>query len=598
MEKVYNYYKTTIEENSRLVSKLKKRIYMTGTIRLVIAVSFIVSVFTISLSGIANYIIITALFAIPFVVLLFITAQLTSRKEYAEELITLCEKELKGLDYDFSGFDGASGKINSAHSFSLDLDLFGNQSVFQSLNRCVTYGGREKLADWMQNPLTFKQDIELRQKAINELSELTTLRQHFIVLGSLKQGKKEDVNILNRLMDSGSKMIEAYWKIISYIVPAIWIGLTVGAYLEYINLGILSFAFIISAIIANAKVKRVNKWHQKTGSIVKILETYVQLIKIIEEQPFKAEILNDIKKQFVTGNLKAYESIRKISSILSRLDQRSNMLVAIINLFTLREIRITIELEEWVETNKDSIEIWLDALAGFDALCSLGGFAFNHPDYCYPQIEDTYFRFTGKGIGHPLMPRQQCVRNDISIDSEGRFMVVTGANMAGKSTYLRTVGVNYLLACVGAPVWAEELTVSPASLVTSLRTSDSLTANESYFFAELKRLKMIIDRLQNGEKLFIILDEILKGTNSTDKQKGSLALIRQFISYRTCGIIATHDLVLGSLQKEFPENIGNFRFEADISDNELIFTYKLREGIAENMNACFLMMKMGITGVI
>ena len=598
MEKVYNYYKTTIEENSRLVSKLKKRIYMIGTIRLIIAVSLIVSVFTINLSGIANYIIITALFAIPFVVLLFITAQLTSRKEYAEELVVLCEKELKGLDYDFSGFDGASGKINSAHSFSLDLDLFGNQSVFQSLNRSVTFGGCEKLAEWMQNPLTLKKDIELRQKAINELSELTALRQHFIVSGSLKRGKKEDVNILNRLMDSGSRRIEAYWKIISYIVPAIWIVLTVGAYLEYINPGILSFAFIISTIVANAKVKRVNKWHQKTGSIVKILETYVQLIKIIEEQPFKAEILNDIKKRFVTGNLKAYESIRKISSILSRLDQRSNMLVAIINLFTLREIRITIELEEWVETNKDSIEIWLDALAGFDALCSLGGFAYNHPDYCYPQIEDTYFRFTGKGIGHPLMPRQQCVRNDISIDSEGRFMVVTGANMAGKSTYLRTVGVNYLLACVGAPVWAEELTVSPASLVTSLRTSDSLAANESYFFAELKRLKMIIDRLQNGEKLFIILDEILKGTNSTDKQKGSLALIRQFISYKTCGIIATHDLVLGSLQKEFPENIGNFRFEADISDNELVFTYKLREGIAENMNACFLMMKMGITGVI
>ena len=598
MEKVYNYYKTTIEENLCLISKLKKRIYITGTIRLIIALSFIASIFIMKSADITDYVIIAVIFIIPFLLMLLIASRLTLRKEYAEEMISLCDRELKGLECDFSGFDGAHSKINAAHSFSLDLDLFGNQSIFQSLNRTITFGGCEKLAEWIQNPLTLKTDIEPRQKAIDELSELTILRQHFIVSGKLKQGKKEDVNVLNNLMDSGLKKIETYWKIVSYIVPVTWIVLITGSCLEYINSGILSLAFIISAIVANAKVKRVNKWHQKTGSIVKILETYVPLIKTIEEQPFRAEILHNIKTRFVIGNIKAYESIKKLSTILNRLDQRSNMLVVIINIFTSREIRITIELENWIETNKDSNEIWLDALAEFDALCSLGGFAFNHPDYCYPQIEDIYFHFTAKGLGHPLMPRQQCVKNDISIDNEGRFMVVTGANMAGKSTYLRTVGVNYLLACIGAPVWAEELTVSPASLVTSLRTSDSLTANESYFFSELKRLKMIIDRLQNGEKLFIILDEILKGTNSTDKQKGSLALIRQFIGYKTCGIIATHDLVLGSLQNEFPENISNFRFEADISNNELIFIYKLREGIAENMNACFLMMKMGITGII
>ena len=166
--------------------------------------------------------------------------------------------------------------------------------------------------------------------------------------------------------------------------------------------------------------------------------------------------------------------------------------------------------------------------------------------------------------------------------------------MAGKSTYLRTIGVNYLLACVGAPVCAEQLTVSPAHLITSLRTSDSLASNESYFFAELKRLKRIIDHLQRGEQLFIILDEILKGTNSIDKQKGSLALVEQLISLHSCGIIATHDLVLGSLAETFPQQIRNYCFEADINNNELSFSYQMREGIAQNMNACFLMKKMGI----
>lgn len=184
------------------------------------------------------------------------------------------------------------------------------------------------------------------------------------------------------------------------------------------------------------------------------------------------------------------------------------------------------------------LPLWFDALARFDALNSLGGFAFNHPEYIYPEIADTYFQMEGKALGHPLLNRDVCVKNDIDIRKSPWFLIITGANMAGKSTYLRTIGVNYLLACVGAPVCAASLTVYPAHMVTSLRTSDSLASNESYFFAELKRLKMIIDRLQNGEKLFIILDEILKGTNSIDKQKGSLALMKQLVAYKACGIIA------------------------------------------------------------
>lgn len=192
------------------------------------------------------------------------------------------------------------------------------------------------------------------------------------------------------------------------------------------------------------------------------------------------------------------------------------------------------------------------------------------------------------------MRESQCVKNDACIPARPYFLIVTGANMAGKSTYLRTIGVNYLLACVGAPVCCEELRIYPAQLITSLRTSDSLSDNESYFFAELKRLKRIIDLLEQGEELFIILDEILKGTNSADKQKGSFNLIKQFVKLKANGIIATHDLLLGELVHHFPDEIRNYCFEADIADNELTFSYRIREGIAQNMNACFLMKKMGI----
>jgi len=326
-----------------------------------------------------------------------------------------------------------------------------------------------------------------------------------------------------------------------------------------------------------------------------IFSIYAKLFKSIEDDSFKSVELKEISSLLLKNKVTASQAIKKLSGYIRILDQRGNMGGAILNLFTIRENRSAWQIERWMETYGQEVENWFDALARFDALCSLAGFAFNHPDYTYPALADSYFRMSGKALGHPLLPRDMCVRNDISIEKSPSFMIVTGANMAGKSTFLRTIGINFLLARVGAPVCAEQLTIYPAHLVTSLRTSDSLVSNESYFFAELKRLKMIIDRLQQGEELFIILDEILKGTNSVDKQKGSLALIKQLVSYKTCGIIATHDLILGTLQEEYPEYVKNYHFEADITHDELTFSYQLREGIAQNMNACFLMQKMGIT---
>jgi len=307
---------------------------------------------------------------------------------------------------------------------------------------------------------------------------------------------------------------------------------------------------------------------------------------------------------------------------MNELDQRNNMFMyVILNGLFFWELRQIMRIEAWKEQYAGELPQWLDALGQMDALNSLATFAYNHPAYAYPTLLDkadmaaakagissdarkagaantgsnARFILRAKALGHPLMHRDRCVRNDIDMEKRPFSSFITGANMAGKSTYLRTIGVNYLLACTGMPVCAEEMEVYPARLITSLRTSDSLTDNESYFFAELKRLKLIIDKLQAGEELFIILDEILKGTNSMDKQKGSFALIKQFMALEADGIIvATHDLLLGTLIDLFPENIRNFRFEADITDNELTFSYRLRPGVAQNMNACFLMKKMGI----
>lgn len=596
MEKVYGYYRGIVEAYSLRVHNLTKKIHLFGTIRLLLVAGAMVAVWFLKDT---NWQILTGtlfLFIIPFVALMMYHNFLAKRKVYAEELITAARNELKGLDYDFSAYDGAPDKISGEHSFSLDLDLFGERSFFQSLNRTVTHPGRERLVQWFQHPLSDKAEILRRQEAVQELAILTQLRQHFYVTGQLQSGEKNDTALLAYLTTPSSAFIRnKLWPVLIWLVPMLWVVILLMSLLELISPVIIAIYFPVSFLIAYCKIKNINEIHHKVNKMEHIFSIYSRLFKSIEDDSFKSAELKEISSQLIKNQTTASQAIQKLSGYIRILDQRGNMGGAILNLFTIRENRSAWQIEKWMQVYGTEVNRWFDALARFDALCSLGGFAFNHPDYVYPAIADTYFRMAGKALGHPLLPRDLCVRNDIAIEKSPSFMIVTGANMAGKSTFLRTVGINFLLARVGAPVCAEELTVYPAHLVTSLRTSDSLVSNESYFFAELKRLKMIIDRLQQGEELFIILDEILKGTNSIDKQKGSLALIKQLVSYQTCGIIATHDLILGTLQEEFPDYVKNYRFEADITNEELTFSYLLREGIARNMNACFLMQKMGIT---
>ena len=596
MEKVYQYYRDTIAAYTRRSDNLKKKIHLIGTIRLLLVAGLIAAIWFLKTESWMMLTGAVILFLIPFVGLMVYHTFLSSKKSYADVLISLCNNELKGLDYDFSAFDGASEKSSGEHSFSLDLDLFGNRSIFQSINRTVTSMGKERLADWFTNPLTDKEEILKRQEAIRELSEMTQLRQHFYVTGMLHPGEKGDIRTLISLTDNKPLFINSLlWKSLTWIIPAIWAVLFVGASTGTVTFAMLGIFFAIAFLIANIRAKQINTLHNSVNKMEKILYTYSSLIKSIEGDIFKSSELATISGRFNGPDGTASRSLKKLSRCIGALDQRISFMGIILNIFILRDTRTAIRLERWIQTHAVDIPLWFDALEKFDAYSSLGGFAFNHPGYIYPEIADTYFKMSGKALGHPLLRRDVCVRNDISIEKSPWFLIITGANMAGKSTYLRTVGVNYVLACIGAPVYAEALTVYPAKMVTSLRTSDSLVSNESYFFAELKRLKMIIDRLQQGEQLFIILDEILKGTNSIDKQKGSIALMKQLVSFQACGIIATHDLVLGELEKEFPDQIKNYRFEADIKNEELTFSYQLREGIAQNMNACFLMKKMGIT---
>lgn len=597
MEEIYTYYKKNIPAYAFQCEQLRKKIHAMGTIRLIIVIAMIFTIWICRNENWELWLAIVVAYIIPFAALMLYHSRLSQQRAYCEAMITLNENELKGLDLDFSAFDGAPEKSTADHSFNLDLDLFGDRSIFQSINRTVTKQGKELLADWFLFPLDNKQEILKRQEAVKELAALSELRQHFYVMGSRKTGNKKDSFYLSSLTGEETYFRKSiFWKVMIWFIPVLWLILLAGFALDLVNGGILGLYLGICFVTANITGTKINRLYQTVNKMEKIFTIYSDLMKSIEETPLHAEELSHIAQQLKgRGGLTASKAIKQLSGYIGGLDQRYSAAGIILNILYLRDTRHAFHLERWKEEHRDDVVRWIDALAHFDAYCSLGGFAFNHPDYIYPEIADTYFKMEGKDLGHPLLHRDVCVRNDINIRKKPSFLVITGANMAGKSTYLRTIGVNYVLACIGAPVFAEALTIYPAHLVTSLRTSDSLVSNESYFFAELKRLKMIIDRLKSGEELFIILDEILKGTNSIDKQKGSLALMKQLVHFDTCGIIATHDLVLGTLEEEYPNEIKNYRFEADIKNDELSFSYKLREGIAQNMNAYFLMKKMGIT---
>ena len=533
---------------------------------------------------------------IPFLLLVKVHNRLFHQKDWYETSIRHYKAELASLENDHSAFDGGKEWIDASHPFSLDLDVFGERSLFQFLNRTCTPFGKETLSRWLRQLLDKKEEIETRQQAIQELSRYNDFRETFRITGCLYKNNEMGMKELQEWTASSPVFLHKksnQW--ICWAVPCINIILFILGMLDILPMKWFGLAFFSFVIFSNKICRQAASLQDHFDKKLEKLSTYAKLIQLADNQTMECSQLVLLKQHFQCNEKIATEALQQLAKELDRLALRNNQILYILlegSMFW--QLRQMLRIERWKEEYGVHLLQWLEALGKLDALCALGTFAFNHPEYTYPTLADEPFVFRAKEMGHPLMPRQQCVVNDAEIPQRPYFLIITGANMAGKSTYLRTIGCNYILSCIGAPVCCSSLEIYPAHLMTSLRTSDSLANNESYFFAELKRLQQILERLKSGEEMFIILDEILKGTNSMDKQKGSFSLVKQLLRLRANGIIATHDLLLGELKQHFPNEISNYCFEADIQNDELTFSYKLREGVAQNMNACFLMGKMGI----
>ena len=590
-----NHYTERLSLTAGQLQQVKKQIFRISMLRLALFIAGIAGLYFF-FNQTTLLIICICLTFLPLFILVKIHNRFFIRKEWLETQARIIQEELQALSGDYSSFEDGKEYVNPEHPYSFDLDIFGRRSLFQSINRTCTFFGKVRLAEWLQNHLHEKTSIEKRQEMIREISEHTLFREQFRVAGLVHHGQSSDAEKIQAWSQSPAQYLHAGWvKAFIWGVPVINSLLLITSLAGWTSFSWLGLSFSIFLVLSFGIIKRATYIQETYGKQLKSLNGYARLIALAKAENWKSAGMQELMERFNLNGQSPIQALQQLSKELDRLDLRNNQFLYVLLegsiFFQLQEI---VRIERWKARYGQHISKWLETVGELDALCSLGTFAYNHPQYTYPELTEKPFCFLATQMGHPLMPASQCVKNDATIPSRPFFLIITGANMAGKSTYLRTIGVNYLLACIGAPVCCERLKLYPNQLITSLRTSDSLSDNESYFFAELKRLKRIIDLLNQGQQLFIILDEILKGTNSMDKQKGSFDLIRQFMQLKANGIIATHDLLLGSLIKQFPEEIRNYCFEADIKENELTFSYKLREGVAQNMNACFLMKKMGI----
>jgi len=532
-----------------------------------------------------------------FIALVIRHARLHKMKQWYGALVQINETELELLAGKTSAIPNGQEFIRQDHPFTSDLDIFGNRSLFQLVDRSAIINGREKLAHGFLHLLKDTIELERRQKAIDELKNKPVWRQHFQAHGKLTHDEINTIDsFLNWVKDTSVSFNKPLYKLVLVVNPLLAFSIIFLISMGYAGFGLFMLFLLIPFAIVGSKFNTINKLHHQLGKKTEILSKYGDLFGLVENESFTSELLNEKKMAISRDDVSTQKIIKKLAGILSAFDYRLNLIVGILlNIFFLWDILQSMRLEKWKASYGKEMKSAFEALVTFDELNSLAGFAFSHPESVFPKFAQDNFILEAEDAKHPFISKKNNIGNEINFKGWGKFQIITGANMAGKSTYLRTVGINMVLAMTGAPVLAKSFVLKPVDIFTGIKTTDSLQDGESYFFAELKRLKEMISTLENGTKLFVILDEILRGTNSADKHKGSEGLVKQLIRLGASGMIATHDLALGQLEKTFPQQVINKRFEVEIKDNELVFDYKLKDGISQNLNATFLMEKMGIT---
>jgi hypothetical protein len=530
---------------------------------------------------------------VVFVALVIWHGRVGAFRRRAERAAAFYERGLARLDNRWMGKGEPGARfLDEQHPNALDLDLFGSGSLFELLCTARSRKGEDTLAAWLLAPAP-PDKIRGRQEAVAELSPRLDLREEFALLGADLPASIDLAALV--AWGASSPVLRGGWaRIAAGLLPAV----TMTALAGWWGLGTGPAPFLAALAIQGGfalwLTRRVHRVIKPVENKAYDLALFAGILARLEREHFTSPYLCALRKNVDTNGMPPSRRIVQLGRLADWLDAQHNQFFALFAPLLLWTTQLAFAIEAWRATVGPAIARWLDAVGELEALCALASYGYENPQDRFPEIVPEGPLFAGEGLGHPLMPLSQCVRNDVNLGGELRLLVVSGSNMSGKSTLLRTVGVNAVLAFAGAPVRARRLRVSSLAVGATLRIQDSLQAGRSRFYAEITRVRQLLDMAKGSPPLLFLLDEFLQGTNSHDRRLGAEAVLRTLIDCGAIGLITTHDLALAEIADRLAPRAANVHFEDRFEDRALTFDYRMRAGVVTTSNALALMRAVGI----
>ncbi len=533
---------------------------------------------------------------IVFICLVREHSQITGNRRCSSAMSQINYEALKRIKDEWKAFKDTGAEFRDEnHSYSVDLDIFGEGSLFQKINSTSTPIGRRILKNMLMVPCINTEDLTKRQEAVSELSQSLSWRQRLFAEGRIAREELHDPGILINWAENREDPFKSAWIIPAlYIMPFIAVislvmcfGLRLMPF--YIPVGILTLNFIVLKIKSRERADMLTSVREYRDS----LRSYDKMLLMLEKRRFCSLHMDGLKKMLINEKREtASAQIARLSKIADSIANRYNAFYFVFNILTLWDYHCQLRLVRWKRKSGSCLKSWLEVIGETEALASLAILKYDNPDWVMPKIASDPFVFKAGQMGHPLLGSGR-VSNDVSLDANSNILLITGSNMSGKSTLLRTAGINLVLAYTGAPVCARDFCCSIMEIYTCMRVSDNLDKSISSFYAELMRIKIIVEEAKKGKYIFFLLDEIFKGTNSADRHTGAKALITELGEYKAMGMVSTHDLELGRLE-ENTGRVRNFHFREYYDNNKIFFDYRLYKGVSVTRNAVYLMRLAGI----
>lgn len=546
------------------------------------------------------YIVMAAIFIafmVSFIYLMVLHDKMFKAKRYSSILIKINEDSLKRLAGEWDTFtDDGRDFLDSNHDYSYDLDIFGNRSMFQWINVANTYLGRKALCGLLSGSSKDAVRIKMRQEAVSELALKLKWRQRFLAEGLVvSSSMKNPDNLISWANEEHAFYRKPWLGITVKVLPAITISsILLAAFTSKVPLYIPVLLIIIQYFILRYKRLERHEIFNTADKYNKDIGVYYKMLKLFENKKFEAPIINEISNKMAGKTGKpAYEQVNGLAKIIDSISNRNVPFYFVFNILMLWDYHNMIALERWKDSSGRYLQSWLEGIGEVEALASIAIIRHDNPDWVMPEISDGEKNvFEAIGMGHPLITSNR-ICNDLDFNTPTKVLLITGSNMSGKSTLLRTAGINLVLAYTGAPVCAQVFRASVMDIHSCMRVSDDLGKSISSFYAELLRIKDILKEAKEGKKVFFLLDEIFKGTNSRDRHTGARVLIEELCKTKSIGMVSTHDFELCDLEQKNTK-IRNYHFEEYYKDNKIYFDYKLRKGVSTTRNAIYLMKMAGI----